>query len=213
MTEMKSGKIGADGRSAPQEKDRPLEFRVIDKRHFTDIENIPREPIPEEKPRYPSFVEELMARLTETERRFEEKKQTIDAETARMRSRMEADYERKALIEKRNLLLPLLEVLDNLERAIGAAEKGGSLDSLLQGVRMTASLFTSKLQAYGVEAVPVLNLPFDPNTGQAVGIVEVTNPDQDGLVLEEVVRGYRMGEQLVRAAQVRVGRFPGEQNS
>ncbi|PYV43144.1 MAG: nucleotide exchange factor GrpE, partial [Acidobacteria bacterium] len=46
-----------------------------------------------------------------------------------------------------------------------------------------------------------------PNLGEAVGIVEVADQAKDGLVVEEVQRGYRIGEQLVRPAQVRVGKL------
>ncbi len=148
-----------------------------------------------------------MARLAETERRFEEKKKQVDEEIAKIRSRLQADYERRIQLQKRDLLLPFLEVLDNLERALDAAQKTDGTERLLEGIVMTASLFRSKLQALGVEAIPVLNQPFDPNLGEAVGIVEVADQAEDGLVIEEVRRGYRMGEQLVRPAQVRIGKL------
>jgi molecular chaperone GrpE len=43
--------------------------------------------------------------------------------------------------------------------------------------------------------------------GQAVGIIEVTEPGSDGMVMDEVLRGYRMGDQLLRPARVRVGQY------
>jgi len=183
------------------------EFKVIDKRHFADIDSIPAEAAVEEKPRYPAFVEELVAKLAATERRSEEKKKQVDEEIAKMRNRLEADYERQIQLQKKDLLLPFLEVLDNLERALDAAQKTDGTEGLLKGVVMTANLFRSKLQALGVEVIPVLDQPFDPNLGEAVGIVEVADPAKDGLVVEEVQRGYRIGEQLVRPAQVRVGKL------
>jgi molecular chaperone GrpE len=190
-----------------EQKEQAAEFRVIDKRHFADVDSISGEAAVEEKRRYPAFVEELMARLAETERRFEEKKKQVDDEIAKIRSRLQADYERRIQLQKSDLLLPFLEVLDNLERALDAAQKTDGTERLLEGIVMTASLFRSKLQALGVEAIPVLNQPFDPNLGEAVGIVEVADQAEDGLVIEEVRRGYRMGEQLVRPAQVRIGKL------
>lgn len=93
------------------------EFRVIDKRHFATADDLPAAVGPlEERPRYPSFVEELMARVNETERRFREKVKQVDQETARTRARLEAEYERKLSLSKQDLLLPFLDVLDNLER-------------------------------------------------------------------------------------------------
>ena len=72
---------------------------------------------------------------------------------------------------------------------------------------MTASLFRSRLKALGVEAIPVLDQPFDPNQSQAVGTVEMSDLSRDGVVVEEVLRGYRLGDQLLRPARVRVGRL------
>jgi molecular chaperone GrpE len=187
------------------EKD-DVAFQVIDKRHFLDLDKIDLHGPLEEKPRYPTYVEQLMARVSETERRFEEKKRQIDEEIARTRARLEAEYTRRIEAEKQRLLLPLLDVLDNLERALDAASRAHSLDHLQEGVEMTANLFRTKLQALGVEPVEMTGQPFDPNLGQAVTMVDVPDEAQDGIVIEELLRGYRMGDQLLRPAQVRVGR-------
>ena len=160
----------------------------------------------EAKPRYPTYVEELMGRVAETERRFEEKKMQIEAEISRTKSRLEADYSRRVELEKQKLVVPFLEVLDNLERAISAAPTGMESDSLRQGVELVAKLFRSKLKDMGVEPIEVLNQPFDPHLGQAVGVVPVSDAGQDGLVSEEVLRGYRLGDQIIRPAQVLVGK-------
>jgi molecular chaperone GrpE len=172
-----------------------------------DLENVSRETVQEEKPRYPSYVEELMARVAETERKFEERKKQIDEEISRTRSRLESDYGRRLELEKRKFILPFLEVLDNFQRAIDAASQSGTVDHLLQGVRMTAELFRSKLQSMGVEAIQALDQPFDPNLAQAIGTVAVDDASRDGIVVEEIQPGYSMGGELLRPAQVRVGQY------
>jgi molecular chaperone GrpE len=185
------------------------DFQVIDKRPFVnmDLDKIDTTTLLEEKPRYPTYVEELMSRMAETERRFQEKKKQIDEEIMRTKTRLEADFDRKLELEKQKIILPFLEVLDNLQRALNAATKAGTIDHLLEGVQMTAGLFLSKLQSIGVEAIPALGQPFDPNLEQAIGTVKVPDAGHDGIVIEEVQPGYRMGEQLLRPSQVRVGRF------
>jgi molecular chaperone GrpE len=185
------------------------DFRVIDKRPFAtlDLDAIDMTEVPEEKPRYPTYVEELKARMAETERKFQEKKKQIDEEIARTKTRLEADFDRKLELEKQKIILPFLEVLDNVQRAIHAATQTGSIEHLLEGVQMTAGLFLSKLQSMGVEPIPALEQPFDPNLEQAIGTIPVPHANLDGVVVEEVQRGYRMGEQLLRPAMVRVGRF------
>ena len=180
------------------------EFQVLDKRQFLDLDKLDSKKV-EEKPRYPAFVEELMARTAEMERKFEEKKKQIDEEIARTRSRLEADYERRLELEKQKIILPFLEVMDNLQRAIEAAPQTGSVENLLEGIQMTADQFRAKLQSIGIEAIEALGKPFDPNSAQAVGRVTVTDPGHDGTVVEEIRTGYLMNGQLLRPAQVRVG--------
>ncbi|MBN1570413.1 MAG: nucleotide exchange factor GrpE [Acidobacteria bacterium] len=184
-----------------------LDFQVIDKRQFVNLDTVDKTTIGEEKPRYPTYVEELMARMAETERRFQEKKQQIDDEIGRTKSRLESDFERKLELEKQKIILPFLEVMDNLQRALDSAVHSGTIENLLEGVQMTANLFRAKLQAMGVEAIPAINQPFDPNLEQAIGTVKVTDAERDGIVVEEVQSGYSMNGQLLRPARVRVGRF------
>jgi molecular chaperone GrpE len=184
-----------------------LDFHVIDKRPFVNLDKIDTETVPEEKPRYPTYVEELMARMAETERKFQEKKKQIDEEILRTKARLESDFERKLELEKQKIILPFLEVLDNLQRAIDASAQAGTVEHLLEGVQMTTSLFRSKLQSIGVEPISALGQPFDPNLEQAVGIIKVANAGQDGIVIEEVQSGYSMQGQLLRPAQVRVGQL------
>ncbi len=184
-----------------------LDFQVVDKRQFVNIDTIDKETPPEKKPRYPTFVEELMGRMAETERKFQEKKKQIDEEISRTKARLETDFDRKLGLEKQKIILPFLEILDNLQRALDSISKTGDSEHLLEGIRMTASLFLSKLQSAGVEPVSVLDQPFDPNLAEAVGTTIVTDASQDGIVVEELQTGYTMDDQLLRPAQVRVGRL------
>jgi molecular chaperone GrpE len=186
---------------------KPMDFQVIDKRQFVNFDKIDKATLVEEKPRYPAYVEQLMAQMAEIERRFQEKKEQIDEEIARTKTRLEADFDRRLELEKQKIILSFLEILDNLQRAMDAASQAGTVEHLLEGVQMTAGLFRFKLQSMGVELIEALDLPFDPNLEQAVGTVKVSDPGLDGIVIEEVQPGYSMQGQLIRPAQVRVGRF------
>ncbi len=183
------------------------EFRVVDKRHFLEADQSTYQAPIEEKPRYPSYVEELRQRTALAESRYVEKVKQIDQEIARARSRLEADYERRLALAKRDLLLPFLDVLDNLERALQAGPSEGNNADLYEGLRLTADLFRTRLRAQGIEPIAVVSQAFDPNLSQAVGTIPVSDRALDGIVIEEVLRGYRMGEDLLRPAQVRVGRY------
>jgi molecular chaperone GrpE len=204
---VESRKIPINSSEPSKKEEEP--FRVVDKRPFFEAgDTAPSEGTREEHPRYPSFVEELLERVNETERRFAERVKLVDQEIARSKVRLEAEYERKLALAKQDILLPFLEVLDNLERALQAAS-AGSKEDLMEGVNLTAALFHAKLRAQGVEPIAVLDQPFDPNLSQAVGVVAVNEPAKDGLVVDELLPGYRMGDNLLRPAQVRVGQHRG----
>ena len=180
-------------------------IHVVDKRKFVNPDSVDMNSAQDAEPRYPSYVEELMAKVKDTERQFEEKKKQMDEEICRTRARLETDFGQRIEEERRKLVLPFLEVLDNLERAVEASTKGGAVEHLREGVEMTAHLFRKKLSDLGLDAIPVLSQPFDPNLAQAVGMVPVNDASADGMVVEVLQTGYTMGGQLLRPAQVRVG--------
>jgi len=195
----------APGKSAAEDT---VEFRVVDRRPFAQIDTeTPVDGPVDLKPRYPTYVEELMAKVADTERRFAERVKQVDQEILRAKARLEADYDRRLALARQDMLLPFLDVLDNLERALKAASACGTKEDLMAGLRITAGLFRSRLKAQAIEPIEVVNQPFDPNVSQAVGVVPVSQPAMDGLVIEEVLPGYRMESGLIRPAQVRVGQY------
>jgi molecular chaperone GrpE len=102
----------------------------------------------------------------------------------------------------RSALLPLLAVLDTLERALAA----GSIDpDFYEGVTATHRLFVNALREAGAEPVPSLGRPFDPEVHEAVATV-APNGAPAGTVVREVRRGWRLGDELLRPAQVVVAK-------
>ncbi len=129
---------------------------------------------------------------------------------ALLRLRAEFDnYRRrssKELVDARScaqgdLLSDLLPVLDNLERALDAAEHHEE-GKVLQGVRMTRDLFVGLLARAGVEEIPGVGTAFDPQVHDA--IVHQPSEDEEGVVTAVLERGYRQGEQILRPARVAV---------
>jgi molecular chaperone GrpE (heat shock protein) len=96
-------------------------------------------------------------------------------------------------------------VLDNLERATEAAQNGSSSEVIAEGIRQTASSFESALAAAGVEPIEAVGRQFDPELHDAVETAEV-EPEDEGQVIAEYARGYKIGERLLRPARVKVGR-------
>ncbi len=108
--------------------------------------------------------------------------------------------------ERKTLLLQFLNVLDNLERALSyhtASGKEADVSGLLSGIRLTESQFRDLLANAGVSEVPSLGEAFDPAKHEAVATVVATDVPE-GQVVEELQKGYRFGDELLRPARVRV---------
>jgi molecular chaperone GrpE len=150
----------------------------------------------------PAYVEQLEAR-------FEQLRAQLQRETDETRARLNRAADERARREKVEFVSALLPVGDNLQRAIEAAEQGGGLDSLLDGVRGTASNFESALSAMGVEPIAAVGAQFDPELHEAVDTIPV-EAEREGMVTAEYSRGYKMNDRLLRPARVQVGRAEGE---
>jgi len=122
------------------------------------------------------------------------------------KARVERDAKRDADELRGRLVVELLPVLDNLDRTIAAAERGGGSDAITQGVRQVRSQFANVLSRYGVERIDARHKPFDPRVHDAVGTVPVSHPSAHDIVIDQVEPGYRYGDRLLRPAKVVVGR-------
>lgn len=119
-------------------------------------------------------------------------------------ARQVEDIKQSAAAESVNAVLP---AIDNLERALSAAQQDGSPASaqIAAGVSMVLKQFKDALAKVGVRELQVQGEPFDPMRHEAVEVVAVA-PSQDGLVVEEVQRGYMIHDRLLRPAKVVVGK-------
>ena len=103
------------------------------------------------------------------------------------------------------LLGDLLPVLDNLDRALDAAEHHEE-GKVLDGVRLTRNMFAGLLARVGVEEIGEVGTIFDPNLHEAVLVRASEQPE--GSVAAVLQRGYRQGERILRAARVVVSSGP-----
>lgn len=162
---------------------------------------------------YPSVVEELKARAELAEQKLRERIETLDQENEAFRVRLAKDMDRRMDQEKLELFGNFLELIDNFERALKAAQETLSFEVLREGVQLNLELFLSKLKSLGIEPMDLLHQPFDPHEAEAVGVVAVDDSDLDQQIVEVVQRGFRWGEQVLRPARVRIGQYQAEQKS
>jgi molecular chaperone GrpE len=143
-------------------------------------------------------------KLVEVQKRFEEERSKLEAETAEMRERMRKSLEQRAEQGRFDFLTALLPVLDNLNLAIEASEKDSSFEHLLVGVKGTARSFRSALMTVGVEPVASVGELFNPEIHEAVDMA-ASDPEKDGKILAEYSSGYTFKGRLLRPARVQVG--------
>lgn len=120
------------------------------------------------------------------------------AEFENFRRRAAKEHEAARREGRRSALLPLLAVLDAFERALGA----GSTDrDFYEGVAATHRLFLDALREAGAAPIESVGRPFDPNVHEAVATAPADGVPP-GTVAREVRRGWRLGNELLRPAQV-----------
>lgn len=128
------------------------------------------------------------------------------AEMENFRKRQERVGADRVRREKRELLAKVLEVVDNLDRAL-AFQETMDQDSLRQGMRMLQWQLNELLKNEGLTPVPSVGEQFDPYIHEA--IEAVASADQpEGIVIEEVRKGYRLGDETLRPARVKVSAGP-----
>jgi molecular chaperone GrpE len=220
-----SSKVGnQEASQAAAEAAEEHEIRVNDKRRFTADGELIADAEEQASAEASSVdVESFQAKLKESEEkrgeaerklsefadRFRKAQEHLKAETDEIRARMNRTFDQKLEVARGDLVAGLLDTLDNLKRAVAAAEKsekrGADFNALLEGVKATASLFEAKMQALGLTALVSEGEDFNPEIHEAVEIVPV-DPEQDNKVIAEYQTGYKFGDRLLRPARVRVGR-------
>lgn len=106
-----------------------------------------------------------------------------------------------------HLLAEMLPVLDNLERALDAAEHHDE-GKVLGGVRMVRDMFVDLMRRSGVEEIPTVGAEFDPHVHDAV--VMQPSSQEEGTVTAVLERGYKQGDRVLRPARVVVSSGPAE---
>ncbi|HVM61814.1 MAG TPA: nucleotide exchange factor GrpE [Verrucomicrobiae bacterium] len=129
------------------------------------------------------------------------------ADLENYRKRVAREKEELARFTSERVVAALLPVLDNLERAIDAAQKhGADNSSLLEGITQVYGQFRRSLVEFGLqEVIANAGHPFDPNLHEAVSQIE-SGEHPEGHVVEQLQRGYKLADRLLRPARVIVSK-------
>ena len=128
---------------------------------------------------------------------WEEKAKKIKADLENYKKKQDERKEKWQHQAKEGLAEELIEVIDNLERAILSADEESAL---LQGVKMVADQLYEKLESEGLERIDAEGEEFDPEMHKAV-----EKKEEGKKVIEEKRKGYMFGDKVLREAEVVVG--------
>ena len=129
----------------------------------------------------------------------------LQADFDNFRKRTAREKSELATVIEQAFLKDLLPLLDNLNRASGAADNADNVDAetLRKGIEMIKQETVAVMGKHGLEPIDTLNKPFDPNFHQAVGTVK-DETKEDGFIATELQRGYIARGRVIRPSMVQV---------
>jgi len=194
------------------DKEQEIPVKVVNRRWWVNQEQANASTATATPSLKPTYVEELEQKLAEKDTQLQDaiaryRGASTEFEESRLRLRREIgkDIERA----RREVLAELLDVVDNLDRAIEAAKSSSApdrIDTLLQGVEMVRQQFLAKLEGFGVKRIESEGQPFDPSLHEAISAVPASTPAQDGTIVGVIRHGYRIGDDVLRPASVAVAK-------
>ncbi len=155
---------------------------------------------------------ETTPELTVDERVAESEREVLraKAELENFRKRMQRESEQQLKYSKLPLVRDLLEVVDNLGRAIDAAgEEGAAIQALREGVEMVSQQLGQTLAKHGCQPIAALGTEFDPNIHEAISQMP-SSEIPAGAVMQDVATGYLLHDRVVRPSQVIVSTGPAD---
>ncbi len=178
-----------------------------EKNDFDSTEGTDRSEPPQVEPR-----DEEMERLRVTADAADKRVLMAQAEAENFRKRMRRDYEDMLKFAAMPLVTDILQVRDNLNRALEVSESSGESAGLREGVAMVAKQLDDALAKYGVREIPAEGELFDPNFHEAISQMP-SDQYAPGTVSHVAVTGFQMHDRVVRPSQVVVSSGPPEHPS
>lgn len=126
------------------------------------------------------------------------------AEFDNFRKRSRREYESLQEYASEKVLSALLPVLDDFDRTLTAMEKTDNLSSIKEGIHLVTAKLHRTLEKEGLNLIECQGEPFDSNLHEAIHSVAGSD-DKKGIVLEQVEKGYRLKDKVIRYAKVIVG--------
>ena len=130
---------------------------------------------------------------------------TVRADSFNFRQRTIKERQETRTRAREEVITAMLPVLDNLDRALSASADDPA--GIVKGVEMVQRQFVSVLEGLGVSVIKSEGENFDPSLHDASGTEKVDDPELDGKIITEQLKGYRTKERVLRPAKVTVGKI------
>ena len=130
---------------------------------------------------------------------------TVRADSFNFRQRTIKERQETRTRAYEEVITAMLPVLDNLDRALSASADDPA--GIVKGVEMVQRQFVSVLEGLGVSVIKSEGEVFDPSLHDASGTEKVEDPELDGKIITEQLKGYRTKERVLRPAKVTVGKI------
>jgi len=131
----------------------------------------------------------------------------LKTENETFRERTSRNIERRFESRHERLLLRFIDIMDNLDRALEAAQVNFASPPLVEGLILVRTQLLQTLKDEGLERIPVLGLPFDPHVSEAVATEAVEESEHHNVVIKELQRGWRLKDRIARPSRVVLGEY------
>jgi molecular chaperone GrpE len=131
----------------------------------------------------------------------------LKTENETFRDRTSRNIERRFESRHERLLLKFIDIMDNLDRALEAAQVNFASPPLVEGLILVRTQLLQTLKEEGLERIPVLGLPFDPHVSEAVATEPVGEAEHHNVVVKELQRGWRLKDRIARPSRVVLGEY------
>ncbi len=131
----------------------------------------------------------------------------LRADFENIKKRLEKDKVEAIKFANERLLIDILPIVDNLDRAMASLSEGHDPEKVKQGLEIAQKELHEVLEDYGVKVLQSVGEEFDPKFHEAVATVESADA-KDGQVVDEIQRGYTLNGRLIRPSRVRIAKKP-----
>ncbi|RMG21874.1 MAG: nucleotide exchange factor GrpE [Bacteroidetes bacterium] len=129
----------------------------------------------------------------------------LQAEWDNFRKRKDRELTERLRFAYEDLIKELLPILDNFDRTLKSIEKTDNLEAVKEGIELVAKNMRKQFEKVGLQPIESLNKDFDYELHEAISSVPVEEEEKKGKVIDEVEKGYKLNDKVIRFSKVVVG--------